>query len=376
LKVCIVVPYDLAREGGVKKHSVHLAQALRQLGDEVEVIGPSSAPPPEGDGLRAVGGVVDVVSNGSAAHIGLFAPPWRVFRLVRARRYDVVHLQEPLVPALNYWALFSAGRAARVCTFHSFDEEAGADRARRLGARIAYPRIDRGIAVSPAAERHARVAWRGRLSLIPNGVPTSVFVPPEWAGSASDEPLRLLFVGHFRSARKGLPHLVAAYRRLRERGIAVTLDVVGEGAPGTPLETAPGLTYHGPIASEEALARRYAACDLFVAPATGQESFGIVLLEAMAAGRPVICSDIEGYRHVVGEAGGARLVHPGEVAALEAAIAELAADPAKRCQMGALNRARAAAYDWLPIARRVRAEYLAAIEQRRARLAGFSPLHG
>jgi phosphatidylinositol alpha-mannosyltransferase len=365
VRVGIVVPYDLAREGGVKKHGVHLAAALRRLGDEVDVIGPASAPPAE-PGTYRMGGVLEVTSNGSSARIGVLAPPWRIGRLFRDRRYDVVHVQEPLVPALNYWALLAAGRAARVCTFHSFDERATPPaRARRWAARLAYPGYDRGIAVSPAAERHARSGWRGPLALIPNGVPTSVFVPDARSGSG---PLRLLFVGHFRSVRKGLPHLLSAYQRLRARGVAVTLDVIGEGPPVLP-EAIEGVTYHGPISSEPELARRYAACDVFVAPATGQESFGIVLLEAMAAARPVVCSEIEGYNYVVGDSPGARLVAPGSVEALEAALAELAADPARRVAMGAANRARALTFDWEPIARRVRAEYEAALVERRRRSA-------
>src|SRR5262249_47997027 len=128
------------------------------------------------------------------------------------------------------------------------------------------------------------------------------------ADHASDGPLRLLFVGNWRDPRKGLPVLLDAYRRLLAAGERVTLDVVGQGTPDE-RHALPGVTLQGSIGIEHLLADRYRACDVFVSPATGQESFGIVLLEAMACGRPVVCSDIRGYRDVV-DAEGARLVPP------------------------------------------------------------------
>jgi phosphatidylinositol alpha-mannosyltransferase len=144
----------------------------------------------------------------------------------------------------------------------------------------------------------------------------------------------------------------------------VTLDVVGDGG-GAAGERLPGLRYHGVVPTQEELARRYAACDLFVSPATGAESFGLVVAEAMACARPVVCSDIEGYRHVAGGGDqGASLVAPRDPAALAAAIEGLASDPARRRKMGEAGRRRALAFDWSTIAPVVRTEYLAAIAAR------------
>ncbi len=173
--------------------------------------------------------------------------------------------------------------------------------------------------------------------------------------------MRLLFVGHWRDPRKGLPFLLEACQRLRASGLRVHLDVVGAGAADAPAHS--GVTFHGPVASEAVMAEHYRRCDLFVAPATGQESFGIVLLEAMACARPVVCSDIPGYRLVVDPAG-ARLVPPGDAPALARAISDLAQDPEQRRRMGGLNRRRAEAFEWGQIASRVREQYLGALAQR------------
>ena len=127
---------------------------------------------------------------------------------------------------------------------------------------------------------------------------------------------------------------------LRASGMPVHLDVVGDGTAAATNQ--PGVTFHGPVTSESVLAERYASCDVFVAPSTGQESFGIVLLEAMACGRPIVCSDIPGYRQVV-DGAGARLVSPGDSEALAGVIGYLAKDPALRRRMGASNRQRAEA---------------------------------
>jgi phosphatidylinositol alpha-mannosyltransferase len=174
--------------------------------------------------------------------------------------------------------------------------------------------------------------------------------------------LRLLFVGNWRDARKGLPCLLEAFARLRGRGLALELDVVGEGGSAAP--SLRGVTFHGSVAAETELARHYQRCDLFVSPATGQESFGIVLLEAMACGKAVVCSDIPGYRQVVDPAG-ARLVPPSNAAALEEAIVSLVGDPDRRRAMGEVNRRHAESFDWDFIATRVRLEYEAARRVRR-----------
>lgn len=361
----MVVPYDLAEEGGVKRHAVQLAATLRTLGDEVDVVGPCSDPRALGAHMYGFSGVVNIPANGSDNRLGILASPFPLWRLFRDQRYDVVHLHEPLQPTLNYYAAWSAGSAARIGTFHAFmqDESAVMLRARKVMGAVMFRSYDRGIAVSPAAARCARLAFHKPLAMIPNGIQTELY----GAGAApvAGAPLRILFVGHWRNPRKGLPHLLDACARLTARRIAWTLDVVGDG--GTlPRAALPGVTYHGPVRSEHELAKRYAGCDVFVSPATGAESFGIVLLEAMAAARAIVCSDIEGYRYVVGcgTSSGARLVPPCSADALAAALGDLAADPAARVRLGALNRERVKRFAWDRLIGQVRDEYVIALASR------------
>jgi phosphatidylinositol alpha-mannosyltransferase len=360
----MVVPYDLAEEGGVKRHAMQLASTLRRLGDEVDVIGPLSKGK-HGGNVIGFAGVYNIPANGSDNRLGIFACPWKVAKLFRDRRYDVLHIHEPLQPSINYYALWSAGNAARIGTFHGYmeQESAGLLRARKFWSAVAYPWYDRGIAVSPAAADYAGVTFKKPMTIIPNGIRTELYSPGR--APSSSGPIRLLFVGHWRDSRKGLPYLLEACGKLRERGIGWTLDIVGDGGQ-TPRSELAGVTYHGPISSEQRLAELYASSDVFVSPAMGGESFGIVLLEAMAAARAIVCSDIAGYRYAVGAGPdcGAKLVAPGDVDGLVAALAELATDPAQRARLGGVNRERVRKFDWDRLVARVRDEYLAALESR------------
>jgi len=336
VKVCLVIPYDLGEEGGVKRHGVRLASALRELGDEVDIIGPSSVPIHDSH-VHAFGGIVNIASNGSENHIGVFSSPLAIRRLVRARRYDVVHVHEPLIPSLNYWAVWSAGSAARIATFHAYSEhEPLRVRAlRRVWSGVAFRAYDRGIAVSPAAAEVVRSEFAKPLAIIPNGIDTSIYTTTALPHRGT---LRLLFVGHWRDPRKGLPVLLDACDRLRN--IDWSLDIVGDGGPLARRDH-PNITYHGPIASETQLASLYATCDVFVAPALGMESFGIVLLEAMACARPIITTDVPTGVREVNQPGVVGLEVPrGDATALRAAMSQLAADPALRQRLGNAGRKR------------------------------------
>lgn len=361
LRVCLVVTYDLApRGGGVKQHAVHLAAALRQLGDEVTLLGPSSTRhlnEPSTYGLR---GVVNVPSNGSDNYLGIFCCPYQTRRFFREHSFDVIHIHEPLNPSLSYWVTWLTPRIPHVATFHAFAEEESPFRhaARRFWGATLEPWFQRAIAVSEPAARYASVAWKRPITIIPNGVPTKLFRPAPTSDGKG--PVKLLFVGRLGDTRKGVRYVIEAYARLQARGVPVTLDLVGELGAAEPPPRIPGLTYRGDV-SLDRLIEHYRSCDVLVAPSTGQESFGIILLEAMASAKPVICSDIEGYRRVA-TTPGSRHVPPRDVAALEAAIAELVQmDPARRRRMGEINLVHARKYDWETIARRVRREYMAAL---------------
>jgi phosphatidylinositol alpha-mannosyltransferase len=342
-----------------------VADEMRGRGDDVTVIGPlrRGADEPRS---RGFGGVVNIPANGAANRIAILTPPWTVRRFFRSRSFDLVHVHEPLVPLLPYYALWFSPRAAHVCTFHMYAEHEprSSQVARTLLGRATFPSYQRAIAVSRSAGSYAERAWKRDLAVIPNGVSTKTFVPGDRRARipTAGDPLRLLFVGRWDDRRKGLRCLLEAHARLRARGLPVTLDVVGEGVHGK-LGRPPGVTFHGVVPSTAALAEHYRSCDIFVSPALGQESFGIVLLEAMASGRPVVCSGIAGYRHVV-DPRGVRMVPPGDAEALAQAIFTLARDPGARHAMGELNRARAEGYDWHDVADKIRAQYVEAIGDR------------
>jgi phosphatidylinositol alpha-mannosyltransferase len=338
---------------------------MRARGDDVTVVGPLRRGVAE-PGVHGFGGVVNIPANGGANRISVLTPPWAVKRFFRSRSFDVVHVHEPLVPLLPYYALWFSPGAAHVCTFHMYAEHEprGSQAARALLGRATFPAYQRAIAVSPPAGAYAERAWKRDLALIPNGVATKTFVPGNRRARVPvpGDPLRLLFVGRWDDRRKGLKCLLEAYARLRAAGLPVTLDVVGAGTPGR-FNVPAGVTLHGVVPSTAALAGHYRDCDVFVSPALGQESFGMVLLEAMSCGRPVVCSSIAGYRQVV-DPRGVRMVPAGDTEALAQTIDALARDPAARRAMGERNRAKAEAYDWQGVADRIRAQYVEAIGER------------
>jgi len=349
----------------VKQHALRVAEEMRLQGDEVTVVGPLGAGVSE-PGSRGFGGVVNFPANGGANRIAVLTSPLSVRRFFRSASFDVVHVHEPLTPLLPYYALWFSPSAAHVCTFHMYAEREPLPlrAARRVFGRGTLASYERAIAVSSAAASYASLVWKRELSLVPNGVSTATFVPGRrWARlPVAGDPLRLLFVGRWDDRRKGLRHLLEAYARLQAAGLPVTLDVVGTGTRGR-LPIPAGVTLHGNVPSTAELARHYRECDVFVSPALGQESFGIVLLEAMASARPIVCSDIAGYREVADPAG-ASMVPPGDACTLARAIADLARNPSLRRSMGRANRAKAERYDWHGVAEKTRLLYVEAIGER------------
>jgi phosphatidylinositol alpha-mannosyltransferase len=363
LRVCMVAPYDLAARGGVKHHIVGLAKALRARGDSVTILGPASQPVHE-EGVVTTGGIISLESNGSANEMPLFASPFETLNFFQNQPFDVIHIHEPSIPSLAYWATWLTPGIPKLCTFHAYAD--APPLLLRIGQKffgaLQFPFYARGLAVSQAAAEYAARAWKRPLSIVPNGVDPELFSP-----GAETEPrpraLRLLFVGRLGDTRKGWRVMLDAYQRLLANGANVRLDVVGDESGLPALPALPGLRAHGPLALS-ALVERYRACDLFVAPSLSQESFGIVLLEAMATGRAIICSDIRGYREVA-KPEGAAFVRPNDPALLASTITALALDPARRAAMQAFNLASVSAYRWPALAERVREHYLAAMASAR-----------
>lgn len=333
LRVAVVCPYSLSRPGGVQGQAMGLARALTGRGHRVTVFAPSDAAggPPGGKGSVEVvvtGRPVAVPANGSVAPVSLSVPAvTRALRVLRAGRFDLVHVHEPFAPGLPYGILVGRHLPPVVATFHRSGGSPLYRAFRPLVSRLAG-RLDLRCAVSEAARATAEEALGGAYALCFNGVEVGAFegVAP-WP---SDRPA-LLFLGRH-EARKGLGVLLEAHARLRGRdavpgGTAFAspvLWIAGDGPETGPLRQrypeADDLRWLGVLSEEEKL-RRLVGARALCAPSLGGESFGMVLLEAMAARTEVVASDIPGYREAAG--GKARLVPAGDVDALAGVLARL-----------------------------------------------------
>jgi phosphatidyl-myo-inositol alpha-mannosyltransferase len=374
----MVSPYDYVRSGGVSEHVRNLAAALRALGHGVTVMAPSGMVDDDHDipHFVRIGRTVALRGNRSVAHVGLsFHLAHRVRTFVDREGFDVVHYHEPLLPALPITMLrFHEG--TNVGTFHAYARRnLGYYHARPL-LRGAFQRLDACIAVSVPARDFISRYFPADYRVIPNGVDTTRFRP----GVEPLDSLRtrgvttLLYVGRL-EARKGVDVLLDAAAELRRQGRPVQVVIVGDGHLRYVLEHRAeqvgldGVRFEGHVAADT-LPRYFATADVVCAPATGGESFGIVLLEAMASGVPVVASDIPGYAQVVEADRTGLLVPPRDADALAGALGRLIDDPQRRQAMGERARAAALAYDWSAVARSVLAVYVDAQDHARRRHAG------
>lgn len=341
MRVGLVCPYSWSVPGGVQAHVAGLAGALRGLGVEAEVLAPVDGAT---EGVLSLGRSVPIPSNGSVQRVALSpGAVARTARLVRGRGYDVVHVHEPFLPAACLTAV-AAARVPVVATAHMYRRALLWYGVFAPVVRLAVRRVDALLAVSPLAAEYARRGTGRVAEVVPNGI--------DHAGLASLSPERrggrILFVGRD-EPRKGLGVLLDAFSRL---GPEAELVLVG---PRRNVEGAGRVASLGRL-PEAGLRRELARADVLVAPSVGGESFGVVLLEGMAAGLPVVASDIPGYRAVLPPEAG-RLVPPGDARALAAALDGLLADAELRVRLGAAGRETAAAYAWPRVAEQVLAVY-------------------
>jgi len=351
VRVALLCPYSLSRPGGVQGQVVGLARALAAAGHDATVLAPADGPVhlrglvPDGPvRLVRLGRSVALPANGSVAPVALGpGAALRAVRTVRGGGFDVLHLHEPLAPGPG-WACLAACALPKVGTFH----RAGGSLAYRLLGPIARrgaSHLAVRCAVSPEAEATAREALGGSYEVVGNGVDLERFASADpWP----TEGPTVLFVGRHEQ-RKGLAVLLDAFGRL-DPAAALTLWVAGEGPDTDALRRRhpPGrrLVWLGRVDDDE-LAARLAGAHALCAPSLGGESFGVVLLEAMAARTAVVASDLPGYAAVVGDHG--VLVPRGDAAALAGALAGVAADAAAgtgRCSPAALDAALAHASQW------------------------------
>lgn len=354
MKICLVSPYEFMHPGGVTEHVRHLSEQLRRRGHEVSILAPSSQLPDDHGipGYVRIGRSVAVRGNGSVARVGLsFHLVRRVRALLDEQDFDVVHYHEPLVPALPITVL-RFHRGANVGTFHAMAR-------RNLGYYYGRPflkryfdRLHACIAVSEPARDFVARYFDGVYRIVPNGIDSQRFTPDvePLAEARTPGQLTLLFVGRLET-RKGFPTLLEAYAQLRRQRSDVRLVVVGDGPMRWGYErqaealAVPDVQFCGHV-SNALLPHFYAAADVFCAPATGGESFGIVLLEAMASGVPVVASDIPGFRQVVAHGADGLLLPPKQPEQWSAGIASLLDAPSVRAAMGANGVSKAYRYDW------------------------------
>ena len=363
MKVALVCPYDWNRHGGVQAHVRQLARVLAR-DHEVRVLAPASGPVSRPDAHYEVVGLgvpVPVPFNRSVAPVSLSpVVVGRVRRELRRFSPHVTHVHEPFAPVVSAAAM-AVATSPIVATYHAWSDN---DRLYRLvspAARVLARRAKAAVAVSPAAQRYAAAAIGlplGSFRVIPNGVDVAQFTNAEPIPDLADpaRPL-LLFVGRL-EPRKGLDVLVRAWLRLRTRRPDVRLCVMGEGPERqrcqqvVPPALRPEVLFVGSVHESEK-SRYHASADVYVAPNLGGESFGIVLLEAMAAGLPVVASDIPGFRSVMADGREGRLVPPGDAAALATALDALLVNDKLRRAMAAEGRRRAREYDWSVVTRQL-----------------------
>ncbi len=343
MRVAMVSPYSLSRPGGVQGQVLGLSRALRGLGHEVTVLGPADG---DGDGdlpddigaHAVIGRSFDVRANGSVAPVALSpAAPARAERIVRRGGFDVVHLHEPMAPLAAYGILLGS-RVPIVGTFHRSGTD-GTMRALRPALSGLGRRIRIRTAVSAAARDTAAESYGGSYEVLFNGVDLERFVSARPHG---DEGGRrsIVFVGRH-EPRKGLDVLLDSFAGLPD---SAALWVVGDG-PTTEMARrrhpeSERVRWLGRLSDRE-VSERLAGASVMCAPSLGGESFGVVLLEGMAAGCSMVASDIEGYREAAG--GHASLVEPGDPGALTAALGVALADAASGTGRSSPEALRAAA---------------------------------
>ena len=378
MKIGLVSPYDWSYPGGVRDHVWHLAEQFISMGHDVRILAPASGAKgkvPEKHILK-MGGTTPIPINGSIARINLDPSLSQRVRVVLQReRFDVVHVHEPLVPGLSQQVL-RGSRTLTVGTFHTASYS-NIYSTSQLAYASAYPllrplfhKLSGRIAVSTAARDFISRYFPADYRIIPNGISIERFRPgvptlPHFM----DGKRNILFVGRFEK-RKGAKYLLRAIPAIRERHPDTRFIFVGEGRlrPGfqryVERQGWQDVIFTGYVSDEEK-PRYFTSAQVFCAPAIGGESLGIVLLEAMASGTPIVASDIKGYATVVNQGVDGLLVAPRQSDELAGAICHLLENETLRQQFIRAGLVKARDYAWPHVARSVMDYYHELLEERR-----------
>ncbi|MDQ0381958.1 glycosyltransferase family 4 protein [Amycolatopsis thermophila] len=365
MKVGIVCPYSFDVPGGVQGHVTDLARALLDRGHEVSVLAPADEDADLPDFVHPAGKALGIPYNGSVARLQFGPVSYaRVRRWLRDGAFDVLHLHEPAAPSLSLLALKVADGPI-VATFHT-----STPRSRTLSAfqpvlRPLLEKITARIAVSALARRVQVEHAGGDAVEIPNGVDVEFFSRAKPLDGYPRAGGTIGFVGRFTEPRKGMEVLLDAARRLVPEFPDLRLLVVGRGEPEALRrmagpQLAPHLELLGQV-DDATKARALRSADVYCAPNTGGESFGMILTEAMAAGTAVAASNLDSFRRVLDDGRAGALFTTGDPAALAECLRELLGDPARRASLAAAAGERVAIYDWPVVVTQVLRVYETAI---------------
>ena len=363
MKIALVSPYDFAFPGGVVNHISCLEHHLTRMGHEVKIIAPASkAIHTFGDRFIPVGKPRPIPVSGSIARITL--SPWlssRISAVLEQEKFDIIHLHEPMMPMLCT-TVIRLSNTPIVGTFHASGGKPWYSFGTPVGKLLLnrwIHKLDGKIAVSQPAMSYVSKHFHGDYTIIPNGIDTSHFHPDVLPIEQFDDgKMNILFVGRL-EPRKGLNYLLKAYKQVKQEIPDSRLIIIG---PGTRLrhkyekqvkrKGLENVAFLGYISYSE-LPRYYKTADIFCSPATGRESFGIVLLEAMALGKPLVASDILGFDGVVTHGVDGLLVPPRSAEKLAEALLSLMTDESLRQQMGTRGRLKTLEYDWELVTKRI-----------------------
>ncbi|WP_030723591.1 glycosyltransferase family 4 protein [Streptomyces sp. NRRL S-237] len=359
MKIGIVCPYSWDVPGGVQFHIRDLAEHLIRLGHEVSVLAPADDDTPLPPYVVSAGRAVPVPYNGSVARLNFgFLSAARVRRWLHDGTFDVIHIHEPASPSLGLLSCWAA-QGPIVATFHTSNPRSRAMIAAYPILQPALEKINARIAVSEYARRTLVEHLGGDAVVIPNGVDVDFFAKaeanPDWSGQT------LGFIGRIDEPRKGLPVLMAAFPKIVEACPDVRLLVAGRGdeeeaVASLPADLRKRVEFLGMV-SDEDKARLLRSVDVYVAPNTGGESFGIILVEALSAGAAVLASDLDAFAQVLDQGGAGDLFANENADALATAAITLLRDPERRAELSARGSAHVRRFDWSTVGADILAVY-------------------
>ena len=378
MKVALVSPYDWFTPGGVNRHVDRIADEYIARGHDVRILAPASGPVHDARVIVA-GRPVPVPASGSMARISLSPRLGRqVKRVLAERQFDIVHVHEPLMPTLPTQVLRHSRAAnptaVNVGTFHARKD--GGNRLYSYGRRLLkrwFREIDGKIAVSPPAAEYVGRYFHGFYNVIPNGIDVERFSDPsiEPIAEFDDGTVNILYVGRAEK-RKGLGYALRAFSMVNARDRNTRLIVLGADSramrryrDSVERSGRRNVVFVSGV-SDDDLPRYHRSADIFCAPATGNESQGYVLLEAMAAGLPVVASNIEGYASVITHEAEGLLVQPEDALPLANSLTALVRNADARASMASAGRERVREYSWQRVTQQVLSYYERLIYEHRA----------